>query len=148
MAKINVRSPYYVYYNESNLESAILSLWIYTGIQGARPVTPTYILNSNAVNFNVNFEIAELVRDYMDYNAEDYETEIVWVDYQIRKIVAGTSTELPIVLNRGFYGYGYFEEGVNPQNDNGVLQSNKTIVKLGDAPAILPMDASSGFGGV
>ena len=146
MAKINVRSPYYVYYNESNLESAILSLWIYKGMQGTlRPVIPTYVLNANAVNFTVNFEIAELVRDYMDYNAEDYETEIVWVDYQIRKVVAGTSTELPIVLNRGFYGYGYFEEGVNPQNNNGVLQSNKTIVKLGDAPAILPIDTSKVF---
>jgi len=142
MAKINVRSPYYVYLNESNLESATLSLWIYTGTQGARPVTPTYILNSNAVNFTVNFEIAELVRDYMDYNAEDYETEIVWVDYQIRKIVAGTSTDLTIVLNRGFYGYGYFQEGVNPQNDSGLLQSNLTVVKLDDAPLVLPIDTN------
>ena len=33
MAKINVRSPYYVYYNLSNLESATLKLWIYTGTQ-------------------------------------------------------------------------------------------------------------------
>jgi len=143
MAKINVRSPYYVYLNESNLESAILSLWIYTGTQGtSRPVTPTYILNSNAVNFTVNFEIAELVRDFMNYNAEDYETEIVWVDYQIRKDVAGLSIDLPIVLNRGFYGYGYFQEGVNPQNDNGLLQSNLTVVKLDDAPVVLPIDIS------
>ena len=142
MAKINVRSPYYVYLNESNLGSAILSLWIYTGTQGTRPVTPTYILNSNAVNFTVNFEIAELVKDFMDYNAEDYETEIVWVDYQIRKVVAGTSTDLPIVLNRGFYGYGYFQEGVNPQNDNGLLQSNLTVVKLDDASLILPIDTN------
>ena len=143
MAKINVRSPYYVYLNESNLESAILSLWIYTGTQGtSRPVTATYILNSNAVNFTVNFEIAELVRDYMDYNAEDYETEIVWVDYQIRKIVAGTSTNLPIVLNRGFYGYGYYQEGVNAQNDSGLLQSNLTVVKLDDASLVLPIDTN------
>ena len=142
MAKINVRSPYYVYLNESNLESANLSLWIYTGTQGTRPTKPTYVLNANAVNFTVNFEIAELVRDYMDYNAEDYETEIVWVDYQIRKIVAGTSTNLPIVLNRGFYGYGYYQEGVNPQNDSGLLQSNITVVKLDDAPLVLPIDTN------
>ena len=143
MAKINVRSPYYVYLNESNLESAILSLWIYTGTQGtSRPVTATYVLNSNAVNFTVNFEIAELVRDFMDYNAEDYETEIVLVDYQIRKIVAGLSIDLPIVLNRGFYGYGYFQDGVNPQNDSGLLQSNYTVVKLDDAPVVLPIDTS------
>lgn len=142
MAKINVRSPYYVYLNESNLESATLILWIYTGTQGARPIKSTYNLNANAVNFTVNFEIAELVRDYMDYNAEDYETEVVWVDYRITKLVAGTYTTLPIVLNRGFYGYGYYQEGVNPQNDNGLLQSNYTVVKLDDAPLVLPVDTN------
>ena len=142
MAKINVRSPYYVYLNQSKLESATLSLWIYTGTQGSRPTTPTYILNANAVNSTVNFEIAELIKDYMDYNADDYETEIVWVDYQITKLVSGNISTDAIVLNKGFYGYGYFQEGVNHQNDSGLLQSNKTIVKLDDAPAILPIDTS------
>jgi hypothetical protein len=142
MAKINVRSPYYVYLNESNLERAALSLWIYTGTQGARPTTPTYNLNANAVNFTVNFEIAELVKDYMDYNADDYETEIVWVDYRIAKTVGGIGYIMPIVENKAFYGYGYFQEGINPQNDSGLLQSNLTVVKLDDAPVVLPIDTS------
>ncbi len=142
MAKINVRSPYYVYLNISKLESATLSLWIYTGTQGSRPVTATYVLNANAVNFTVNFEIAELVRDYMTYNADDYETEIVWVDYQITKLVSGNISTGAIVLNKGFYGYGYFQEGVNPQNDSGLLQSNLTVVKLDDAPVVLPIDTN------
>jgi hypothetical protein len=142
MAKINVRSPYYVYLNISKLESATLSLWIYTGTQGSRPVNATYVLNANAVNFTVNFEIAELVRDYMTYNADDYETEVVWVDYQITKLVSGNISTDAIVLNKGFYGYGYFQEGVNPQNDSGLLQSNLTVVKLDDAPVVLPIDTS------
>ena len=142
MAKINVRSPYYVYYNLSNLESATLRLWIYTGTQGSRPVTPTYVLSASAVNFTVNFEIAELVRDYMTYNADDYETEIVWVDYQITRTASGVSGNLPLVENKAFYGYGYFQEGVNPQNDSGLLQSNLTVVKLDDAPVVLPIDTS------
>ena len=143
MAKINVRSPYYVYLNQSKLESAALSLWIYRGTQTtSRPTTPTYILNANAVNFTVNFEIAELVRDYMDYNAEDYETEIVWVDYRIAKIASGVGAIMPIVENKAFYGYGYFQDGINPQNDSGLLQSNLTVVKLGDAPLILPIDTN------
>ena len=142
MAKINVRSPYYVYYNLSNLESATLKLWIYTGAQGSRPTTPTYVLSASAVNFTVNFEIAELVRDYMTYNADDYETEIVWVDYQITRTAGGVSGSLPLVENKAFYGFGYFQEGVNPQNDSGLLQSNLKVVKLDDAPVVLPIDTS------
>ena len=143
MAKINVRSPYYVYYNLSKLESAELKLWIYTGTQTtSRPVNATYVLNANAVNFTVNFEIAELVRDYMTYNADDYETEIVWVDYQIRRTAGGVSGFLPLVENKAFYGFGYFQEGINPQNDSGLLQSNLTVVKLDDAPVVLPIDTS------
>lgn len=143
MAKINVRSPYYVYYSLSKLESATLFLYIYTGTQTtSRPTTATYTLNSIAVNSAVNFEIAELVKDYMTYNAEDYETDIVWVDYQILRTVSGVSGFLPFVQLKGFYGYGYFEDGVNPQNDFGLLQSNLSIVKLDDAPVYLPVDTS------
>jgi len=139
MAKINVRSPYYVYLNESKLESVTLSLWIYTGIQGTRPTAPTYFLNSNAVNFSVNFEISELIKDYMYFNAYDYETEIVWVDYRIAKVVSGNGIVMPIVENIGFYGYGYYEDGINPQNDSKVLQTNRNILKLADTPAVLPL---------
>tara|TARA_R110000782_G_scaffold29202_1_gene72807 strand:- start:4629 stop:5753 length:1125 start_codon:yes stop_codon:yes gene_type:complete len=143
MAKINVRSPYYVYFAANKLDSAEISIWIYTGTQTAsRPVTPTYALNSFAIQNAVNFEIAELVKDYMFYNAADYETEIVWVDYQIRKVVGNVSGLEPLSQNKGFYGFGYFEDGVNPQNDLGLLQSNNTIVKLDDAPVYLPVDTS------
>ena len=78
----------------------------------------------------------------MTYDASEYETPIVWVDYQIRKIVSGVSGFEPLSQNKGFYGYGYFEDGVNPQNDLGLLQSNNTIVKLDDAPVYLPVDTS------
>ena len=143
MAKINVRSPYYVYFTASKLDSAELSIWIYSGTQtGSRPVTPTYLLNAFAIKNAVNFEIAELVRDYMFYNAADYETEIVWVDYQIRKVVGNVSGYEPLSQNKGFYGFGYFEDGVNPQNDLGLLQSNNTILKLDDAPVYLPVDTN------
>jgi hypothetical protein len=142
MAKINVRSPYYVYLNLNGLTEAEIRLYIYNGTQGSRPITPTYVLRASAVNFTVNFEIAELVKDYMDYNADDLETEIVWVDYQIRRTVNGVSGDLPFVELKGFYGYGYFEQGVNPQNDSGLLQSNLTVVKLDDAPVVLPIETS------
>ena len=142
MAKINTRSPYYVYLNETKLTSATLKLWIYSGNQGTAPTTPTYTLNSTAVNSTINFEISELVRDYMNYNPSIVSTPIVWVDYQITKIVAGVEVVMTTVQNKGFYGYGYFQEGINPQNDSGLLQSNLKIVKLDDAPVYLPVDTS------
>ena len=143
MAKINVRSPYYVYLNETKLTFASIKIWIYSGVQTtSRPTLETYNLSALAVNNTINFEIAELVKDYMTYDASEYETPIVWVDYEITKTVSGSDTTLPIVLNKGFYGYGYFEDGVNPQNDLGLLQSNNTIVKLDDAPVYLPVDTS------
>ena len=142
MAKINVRSPYYVYKTQTNLESVILNIWIYSGTQGARPAAATYSLSSVAVNEAVNYDIAELVRDYMTYNSDDYETPVLWVDYQINKTVGGVTSSESIVLNKAFYGYGYFQEGINPQNDSGLLQSNLTVVKLDDAPVVLPVDTS------
>ena len=143
MAKINARSPYYVYFTTDNLEAAELSIWIYSGTQTvSKPVTPTYVLNAVAINNEVNFEIAELIKDYITYDASEIETPIVWVDYQIRKIVSGQSGLEPLSLNKGFYGFGYFEDGVNPQNNLGLLQSNNIIVKLDDAPVYLAVDTS------
>ena len=78
----------------------------------------------------------------MTYNSDDYETPILWVDYQINKTVGGVTSSESIVLNKAFYGYGYFQEGINPQNDSGLLQSNLTVVKLDDAPVVLPVDTS------
>lgn len=143
MAKINVRSPYYVYKAQTNLESVILNIWIYSGTQtSSRPAAATYSLSSFAVNDAVNYDIAELVRDYMTYNSDDYETPIVWVDYQINKIVGGVSSSENIVSNKAFYGYGYFEDGYNPSLESDVLQSNKTIVKLDDSAIYLPIDTN------
>lgn len=143
MAKINVRSPYYIYKTETKLQSAVLNIWIYSGTQTtSRPAAATYSLSSFAINEAVNYEIAELVRDYMTYNADSYETPIVWVDYQLTKVVSGVTSTEALVANKGFYGFGYFEDGINPQNNLGLLQSNNTIVKLDDAPVYLPVDTS------
>ncbi|MEJ6792011.1 MAG: hypothetical protein QNK89_04560 [Lacinutrix sp.] len=143
MAKINVRSPYYVYKTQTKLQSAILNIWIYSGTQTtSRPAAATYTLRSFAINEAVNYEIAELVRDYMTYSAESYETPIVWVDYQLTKVVAGVTSTETLVANKGFYGFGYFEDGYNPQLNADFLQSNKTIVKLDDAPIYLPIDTN------
>lgn len=145
MSKINVRSPYYISTGTvTNLTSCTLDLYIYTGTQGSRPSNATYTIESTAVLNNSVFEISELIRDYFtNYFDGDYASEIVWADYQLTEYVSGVAqTPQSIVLLNAYYGYGYFEDEANPQNDTGLLQTNTKIVKLDDAPAVIPVDTS------
>lgn len=151
MSKINVRSPYFVNLSTANLVSAKLEIRIYVG--GAETTwlgSPQYTLTSTAINEKVNFEIAELIKDYIPaaFNGvypsnadatEDYTT--MYVDYRVTETLnTGAQTPVDTLGLRAFYGYGYFEEGANPQLLQGYLQSNTTILKLHDAPIRIPVD--------
>ena len=152
MSKINVRSPYFVNLSTTNLVSAKLEIRIYVGAAETTWLgSPQYTLTSTAINEKVNFEIAELIKDYIPaaFNGvypsnadatEDYTT--MYVDYRISETLVGPILSPPVdVLGlRAFYGYGYFEEGANPQLLQGYLQSNTTILKLHDAPIRIPVD--------
>jgi len=150
MSKINVRSPFYISITATNLTSCQLELFIYTGTRGVgatnndRPTAATYTLNSFAVNNVCTFEIAELVRDYFDNEFDgDYSTSIFWVDYRTTNTIQTTvGSATAFTQLKGFYGYGFFEDGVNPTNNKAVLQSNTKIVKLDDAPAVIAVDTS------
>ena len=157
MSKINVRSPYYVSITATNLTSCKLELFIYQGVQAAggasgasngRSATPTYTLNSFAVDNICTFEISELVRDYFDNEFDgDYSTEIFFVDYKTTNTIQTTiGSASSFTQLKAFYGYGFFEDGVQNQsntiNNKALLQSNTTIVKLDDAPAVIPVDTS------
>jgi hypothetical protein len=150
MSKINVRSPFYISITATNLTSCQLELFIYTGTRGVgatnndRPTSATYTLNSFAVNNVCTFEIAELVRDYFDNEFDgDYSTPIFWVDYRTTNTIQTTvGSATSFTQLKGFYGYGFFEDGVNPTNNKAVLQSNTKIVKLDDAPAVIAVDTS------
>jgi hypothetical protein len=145
MSKINVRSPYYIHDTVSNLTTDRIDIYIYTGTQTTdRPSSVTYSLTSNAIDDKVTFEISELIKDYFSNDFDgDYASDFFWVDYEIfRSVSGGTFTSQGIVQLRGFYGYGFYEDGVNPQNDSGLLQTNIKIVKLDDAPAVIPVDTS------
>lgn len=147
MAKINVRSPYYVSTTQAGMVSASIDVYIYTGVQTTdRPVDPTYTLSSNAVSARVDFEIADLVKDYIEMTLNfTNNTAIknnVWVDYQVTRYFTNSSSVQTMVQLRGFDGYGYFEEDVNPQLDSIALLSNTHIVKSKDHLLRLPVDNS------
>lgn len=151
MSKINVRSPYFVNLSTTNLVSAKLEIRIYVGAAETTWLgSPQYTLTSTAINEKVNFEIAELIKDYIPaaFNGvypnnldatEDYTT--MYVDYRVTETLnTGAQTPVDTLGLRAFYGYGYFEEGANPQLLQGYLQSNTTILKLHDAPIRIPVD--------
>ena len=55
MAKINVRSPYFVNISSNNLTSATIEILIYTGAANTTwQGSPQYSLSSTAINEKVN----------------------------------------------------------------------------------------------
>ena len=151
MAKINVRSPYFVNLATTNLTSAQIEIRIYVG--GAETswiANPQYTLTSTAINEKINFEIAELIKDYIPaaFNgtypnsldtSEDYTT--MYVDYRITEYISTVAqTPVDTLGVRAFYGYGFFEDGANPQLLQGYLQSNTTILKPDDNALKIPID--------
>ena len=151
MAKINVISPYFINLDTTNLTSATLELRIYIGAaETTWQGSPQYTLTSTAINAKINFEIAELIKDYIpaEFNgtypnslaaADDYTT--MYVDYRTTETLSSGSPVVTTVLaERAFLGYGYFEDGVNPQLLQGYLQSNTTILKSDDDALRIPVD--------
>ncbi len=146
MAKINARSPYYITISGGTFEFADMELWIYTGEKTVDRESGTFFqLRSTAiVNVSV-FEIAEIVKDYISNTfSGNYQNENVWVDYSTSKTNNGVQTPPTSFISlRGFYGYGYFQDGANPQLDFDYLQTNKTILKWDGEPLRVPVDTET-----
>jgi len=144
--RINVRSPFLINVSTTNLTSAKLELYIYTGTQGVdRSGNLKYTLSSTALNEEVTFEIAELVRDYLDITFDgSYTAQMVWVDYQITESINDV-VQIPefFVELLGWDGYGYFNDGANPQNDSELLQSNTLMYKPDDSPIRIPIEGNA-----
>ncbi len=146
MAKINSRSPYFINEAQSGLQEVRVKIWIYSGSQyndGNRPATPTYSLFTNAIDEKASIDISGLVDDYLATNFDGiYFTRNYWVDYQVILTVNNTIPFPVMYQSRGFYGYGYFEDGINPENNQGLLQSNTEVLKFADTPVVVPVDTS------
>lgn len=152
MAKINARSPYFINVSDSNLASATLEVEIYTGTAhtSGHTISPTYVLTSTAVGTNVTFEISNLIRDYLTTGFDgEYNTSSLYstinVDYKatLTLTTGSSSAQTPVLGLRAFDGYGYFEDGANPQLLEGLLISNNIILKPDDAPLRIPVDANN-----
>ena len=145
MAKINVRSPYFVNLSTTNLTSATLEVLIYGGTANSVWAgSPQYTLEATAIDAKISFEIAELIKDYIPAllgGGAEIENTTLYVDYQVTESISSVpQTPTQVFGLRAFYGYGYFQDEANPQLDVMSLQSNTTVIKNADATVTIPID--------
>ena len=151
---INARSPFFIKVSDTNLQEATLSLYIYEGAkQTGLPVGADlkYTITKSEIEENnyVVFEIGELVRDYIDVKYDgEYDSYCIWVRPVISALnesgVAITSpTITPSVTDQfvAVEGYGYFEEGINPEPSTGLFQSNLIAYRPEDGSINIPIFA-------
>jgi len=116
-----------------SLKSVVVDLYVWDGTVSDQPVSPAYTINKSVISgqTNITLEIAELVRDYFtitfnnDYNS---------IARYVRTVVSSfDDSDEPFETNPivttyvALDGYGYFEEGTNPELDRHALMSATNI---------------------
>ena len=116
------------------LDRAVLSLHIYDGTSGSQSSSNLrYTLAKQRIagQSNILFEISDLVRDYIDHEFNnDYTSSAKWVTASTQLFDPDGnefSTGSPVVNHYvALDGYGYFEDGINPQgSDNALISVNR-----------------------
>ena len=141
MAIINVRSPKYVSIDDGSLSYAVLKLFIWTGnISSDFPSTETYNIRKSGT-FIVFFEIAELIRDYLDTTFDgNYNGQAVWVSTSLFAYDSNNNE----VADDGesfvaFDGYNYFEESRGRSVPNTIMITNRKLFVLEDNTFRVPI---------
>lgn len=114
MANISLRSPQY-----KNLVAPSTANSVRCELITGGNVVYTLIKNNPATNENVQFEVAELMRDYINiYYVSNYAPPTVTFVTQIRAFTGLNATGSVVASvnfsDVGFESYGKFEEGANP----------------------------------
>jgi hypothetical protein len=157
MAKlINTRSPFFIKVSDSTLDTAKLELYIYEGAYDSTPDAADlkYTIEKSELEGNntIIFEISELVRDYIQIKYDgEYDSYVVLVNPIITAFDEdGNTISSPTVTPSDYYnqfvatdGYGYFEEGANPDFDEGLMMSEGTIYRVNDRSINIPVYTSS-----
>ncbi len=132
------------------LDRAVLSLYIYDGTSGSQSSSNLrYTLAKQRIagQSNILFEISDLVRDYIDHDFNnDYTSSAKWVtastqlfDPDGNEFASGS----PVINHYvALDGYGYFEEGINPQGSDNALISCNTIYLPENTTGKFPILAS------
>jgi hypothetical protein len=149
---INTRSPFYIKVYHTSLFEAELKLYIYEGVGDSSPDPEDlkYTITKSELEGNnyVVFEISELVRDYINIKYDgEYDSYVVLVNPVITAFdVNGDTLSSPTVTPSDYAsqfiateGYGYFEEGINPDFDEGLMMSEGNIYRVNDRSINIPV---------
>ena len=101
---INTRSPFYVQY-ASTEASVSLDLTVWTGTISSKP-SVSYEMSKEPTSGAATFEIAELIRDYINHNSNT--AGRVWVEVKTYDGVAATVTNTYLATE----GYTLYSEGM------------------------------------
>jgi len=116
------------------LKTIDLSVWIYTGTSSNAPSNPTYKISKQIIQGQdrINFEISELVRDYITHLFnDDYLSACVWVKTFVEKY--DDNDELfsfdnyEVNYYEGVDGYTEFEDGASAELSTNCLMTRSNI---------------------
>ena len=132
----------------ATLTKAELKLWVYTGEINSYTGDPDYTITKNklALEPNIVFEIAELVKDHLpatfdgSYNSADITS---WASYEITSTFSDDTTTVEKNTLLATHGYGYFEDRINPQLTSTLQQSNTCIYWKEGEPVRIPLYMSN-----
>ena len=151
--KIMARSPHFFEVSSDwspTIDSAELHIYAYQGTRYTdRPSTPTYVIKSVATSTNqesISFNISEFAKSFFTVDFAGSGTQANWnpfIDIFPKYSKSGKNFSLSPVFGVAYNGYGYFEDGVNPQMDSGLAQSNNKIIAYGGRGFQFPVDVTA-----
>lgn len=125
------------------LKRAIIKIYVYEGTAGSYTTSDLkYTLSKDKISGrdNIIFEIANLVRDYVDVSFDnDYNSATKWVTVTQTLFDSDTDEEYttgsPVVNNYVLMdGFGSYEDEINPQlSDNALITANDIYLPEGTA---------------
>lgn len=146
---INTRSPYYVNTSITDTSYTTLDVYIWEGSVTAT-TTPKYSLKKYAIIGSnwVGYEIAELIRDYIEVIFDgDYNGQSVWYK-SIIKVYNSSDVLLNTIdytTQSAFDSYSYFEENESFNLDyKSLLMSNREMFVLADNVFRIPVNTING----
>jgi len=133
--KINVRSPYYTYIPKTSgtWDYVDYEVRVWSGLYtDDKPATADYTFTKSFIDNNINLEISEIVRDFIEHTNEySVGNSVKWVNVYSNQYRTtdppGSPSGTGNLTRIAFDGYGYFDEGINPELSYTKLFSNKVI---------------------
>lgn len=157
MDKIFARSPYMVEINEAGQVETKLQIYIWNGT-GPAPASPTKTLSKkipSTSNPATYYDVSPYILEYINHNQLQTVTGLVsantdqYVNVKIKKFKKITTSFIQVGTDLqylGFAGYGYFEDGSNPDlGDYHLTSDNYQYNPFGNSIGFLTFYATSGY---